>query len=76
MLFTDTDTSRFLQQQLKMDGDLALLTLFLSFPLKEALFFLLLHYICSPLRQQLELHRQEENLPENHTTPVFSEIYS
>ncbi len=30
--------------------------------------------IFSPLKQQSEMHRKEENLTENHTTPMVSEI--
>ncbi len=32
-------------------------------------------YIFSPLKQQSEMHRKEENLTENHTTPMVPEIH-
>jgi hypothetical protein len=31
-------------------------------------------YIFSPLKEQSEMHRKEENLTENQTTPMVSEI--
>ncbi len=32
-------------------------------------------YIFSPLKQQVEMHLKEENLTENHTTPMVPEIH-
>jgi hypothetical protein len=33
-------------------------------------------YIFFPSKQQLEVHQKEENLTENHTTPMVSEFHT
>jgi hypothetical protein len=60
---------------------LALFTLSLCLPLKVALFFILLHFIYTfkyifPYRDNsYKCIKKDENLTENHTTPIVLNIY-
>ncbi len=78
MVFLDF---RFLQQQLKVGGGLALFNLSLCSPLKVAFLFLLLYFIFTeihffPIEKTKRNARKKENLTKNHTTPLVSEIHT
>jgi hypothetical protein len=72
---------RFLHQQLKVGGSLDLFRLSLTFESCIVLSLINIYFYMNtsfPLRNNnyIEMHRKEENLTENHTTPMVLEIYT